>query len=253
MLGAVLVFTIPVALGIISKEDHKFLALGILIGIITIPIGAFIGGLAAGFNVRLLLSNLIPIILISLIIVIALWKIPEKTLKFFTWFGWTIIIIITMSLAVSIFQTLTNITIIAGMAPIWDGFRIIAVIAIVLAGAFPFLHLLSQVLKKPLDRLGKILSIKEKGMIGLISTLANNIPMFTMLKDMTNREKVINIAFAVSASFVIGDHLGFTAAINKDFILPMIIGKLIAGITAMILAYLLLSKNKYVKSIVGKI
>ena len=37
----------PVALGIIRPEDHEFLARGVLAGVITIPIGGFVGGLAA--------------------------------------------------------------------------------------------------------------------------------------------------------------------------------------------------------------
>src|SRR5699024_5335176 len=49
MMGPTIVFTIPVALGIIEKEDHKFLATGILAGMITIPIGCLVGGLVAGF------------------------------------------------------------------------------------------------------------------------------------------------------------------------------------------------------------
>ena len=51
--------------------------------------------------------------------------------------------------------------------------------------------------------------------------------MFQMLKDMDNRGKIINIAFAVSASFVLGDHLGFTAGVAKEMIFPMIVGKLV--------------------------
>ena len=48
MLGATIVFTIPVSLGIIRQEDRKYLAQGILAGIITIPLGALVGGLLAG-------------------------------------------------------------------------------------------------------------------------------------------------------------------------------------------------------------
>jgi len=250
MLGAVLVFTIPVALGIISSKDHKFLALGILSGIITIPIGAFVGGLIAGLNPLLILINLIPIIIISLIIAFALWKIPSKALTFFIWFGRAIIILITLSLAIIIFQTLTGIIIINGMTPIWDGFKIIGGIAIILVGAFPFIHLLSKVLKKPFIILGKKLGMGLKGITGMTFTIVNVIPMFDTIKDMTNREKVINFAFAVSAACVLGDHLGFTAAVNKDFILPMIIGKLVAAICAILLAMYLLKRSKYYKSIV---
>ena len=39
MMGATVVFTIPVSLGIIEKDDRGFLAKGILAGICTIPVG----------------------------------------------------------------------------------------------------------------------------------------------------------------------------------------------------------------------
>ena len=39
MLGATVVFTIPVALGLIDPKDRKFLAQGLLAGVITIPVG----------------------------------------------------------------------------------------------------------------------------------------------------------------------------------------------------------------------
>lgn len=38
MLGATVVFTIPVAMGILKEEDRPFLAKGILCGVVTIPL-----------------------------------------------------------------------------------------------------------------------------------------------------------------------------------------------------------------------
>ena len=84
--------------------------------------------------------------------------------------------------------------------------------------------------------LGKVLKMNDVAAAGLVATLANSIPMFGMMKDMDDRGKVINVAFAVSAAFVFGDHLGFTAGFNSSMILPMIVGKLVAGITAVIVA-----------------
>lgn len=43
MFGPTLVFTIPVALGILDRQDHPYFAKGVLIGISTIPIGCLIG------------------------------------------------------------------------------------------------------------------------------------------------------------------------------------------------------------------
>ena len=74
---------------------------------------------------------------------------------------------------------------------------------------------------------------------GLVATLANNIPMFQMMGDMDRRGKIINVAFAVSAAFVFGDHLGFTAGFDAAMIFPMIVGKLVGGVTAVAAAMLL--------------
>jgi len=68
--------------------------------------------------------------------------------------------------------------------------------------------------------------------------------MFQIMKNMDNRGKVINVAFAVSAAFVFGDHLGFTAGVEKEMIFPMVIGKLVGGITAVIVAILITPKNE---------
>ena len=236
MLGPTIVFTIPVALGIIRKEDHRFLATGVLSGIITIPLGCFIGGLVAGYSVSMILSNLVPIIIFAVLIVLGLWKFPDGMVKWFTYFGKFIVILATIGLACGIVQQLTDITIIPGLAPIHEGIKIVGDIAIVLAGAFCMVFVITKVFKKPLMKLGEMLGINEIAAAGMVATLANNIPMFGMMKDMDPRGKVINVAFAVSASFVLGDHLGFVAGVAKDMIFPMIVGKFVGGISAIFVA-----------------
>ncbi|WP_418964860.1 ethanolamine utilization protein EutH [Cetobacterium sp.] len=236
MMGPTIVFTIPVALGIIEKEDRPYLAKGILAGMITIPIGCLAGGLTAGFPLELVISNILPIIIFSALISIGLWKIPEKMTNGFTIFGKGVVIVITIGLAASIIETLTGIVIIPGMAPITDGIEIVGSIAITLAGAFPLVLFLTKVLNKPLTKLGESLGMNEKAAAGLVATLANNIPMFGLMKEMDKKGKIINVAFAVSAAFVFGDHLGFTAGVDSQMIFPMVVGKLVGGITAVILA-----------------
>ncbi|MDE6357384.1 MAG: ethanolamine utilization protein EutH, partial [Eubacteriales bacterium] len=102
MMGPTIVFTIPVALGIIEKQDQKYLATGVLSGVITIPIGAFVGGLVAGFPVMMVLKNLIPIILFAIIIAVLLFFFEDFMLKAFTVFGKIVVIIITFGLACAI-------------------------------------------------------------------------------------------------------------------------------------------------------
>lgn len=243
MMGATIVFTIPVALGIIRAEDRPALARGVLAGIITIPVGAFVGGLLAGFPVLMVLRNLIPIVIIALLIALGLWRIPNGMVKGFQVFGKLIVILITVGLAAAIIESLTGLTVIPGMAALDDGYLTVGGIAIVLAGAFPLVYVITKVFQKPLMKLGHLLGMNDKAAAGLVATLANNIPMFGMLHEMDARGKVINVAFAVSAAFVFGDHLGFTAGFDSTMIFPMIVGKLVGGVTAVAVAMLITRKE----------
>lgn len=242
MMGPTIVFIIPVALGIIDKDDQKFLATGILAGIITIPIGAFVGGLVAGFDVMMIAKNLIPIIIFAAIIALGLLKFESAMIKGFTYFGKGVVIVITLGLAAAIVEALTGIVVIPGMNPISEGIEIVGDIAIVLAGAFPLVFVITKVFNKPLMALGKLLGMNDIAAAGLVASLANCIPMFGMMKDMDDRGKIINVAFAVSAAFVFGDHLGFTAGFNSNMMAPMIVAKLVGGISAVILAMTLANK-----------
>lgn len=243
MLGATIVFTIPVALGILTPEDRPFLAKGILAGIVTIPVGVLVGGLVAGYPVIMVLRNLIPIVIIGAVIALGLWKAEKFMIRAFSWFGKGVIAVITVGLTAALVEALTGFVLIPGMAPIEEGFLTAGTIAIVLAGAFPLVFVITKLLKKPLMAFGKLLGVNETAAAGLIATLANSIATFGMTKDMDRRGKVVNVAFAVSAAFVFGDHLGFTAGFAPELLPAMIAGKLAGGISAIAVALLLTRKK----------
>lgn len=243
MLGATIVFTIPIALGILNKEDTRFLAKGVLAGIVTIPVGLLAGGLVAGFDLGLILRNLIPIVLLAAVIAIGLWLAEGFMIKAFSFFGKFIIALITVGLVAAIIEALTGFAIIPGMAPIEEGFQTVGAIAIVLAGAFPLVYVVTKLLRKPLLALGKLIRVNDTAAAGLVASLANSIPTFGMVKDMDNRGKVVNMAFAVSAAFVFGDHLGFTAGYAPEMLTAVIVGKLVGGVSAVAVALLLTRKE----------
>ena len=243
MLGATIVFTIPVAMGILNEEDRPAMAKGILCGIVTIPVGILSGGLVAGFPLLMVLRNLVPIVLIAVLIAFGLWKSEKAMIRGFAAFGKGVVALITAGLAAAIVQELTGFVLIPGMAPISEGFETVGEIAIVLAGAFPLVAVLTRLLKKPLLKLGKILGVNDASAAGLIASLANSIATFGMVKEMDGRGKVVNIAFAVSAAFVFGDHLGFTAGFAPEMLPAMIVGKLVGGISAVAVALWLTRKD----------
>ena len=259
MMGPTIVFTIPVALGIIKKEDRSYLGAGVLAGMITIPIGCIVGGLMMNtlapeyhLGIVTILQNLIPVIIIAALIVIGLWVAPGPMIKGFNVFGTGVTIVITALTAIAVFEQITGI-----MFPIFyimvenpaDGSRGLdsglltcGLIAIVLIGAFPMVEWITRTFGKPLQKIGAALGMNEQASAGMVANLANNIAMFNIMGEMNPKGKLLNVAFSVSAAFVFGDHLGFTAGNNPDMIFPVIVGKLVAGVTAIIVANLLSSK-----------
>ena len=257
MMGPTLVFTIPVALSIIKKEDRPYLGAGIFAGMITIPIGCIVGGLVMNMtpykmDIIAIIRNLIPVIIIAALIVVGLWFAPLKMINGFSKFGTGVTIVITAFTAIAVFEyqtgikfPLLNIMVEAdadGVVPLENGLLTCGIISIVLIGAFPMVLWITRTFGGALNALGKKFGMDEESSAGLVATLANNIAMFNIMDKMNPKGKLLNVAFAVSAAFVFGDHLGFTAGVNQDMILPMIIGKLVAGITAFIVANLLSGK-----------
>ena len=171
-------------------------------------------------------------------------KAEKWMIRGFAVFGKLIVALITVGLTASIVQTLTGFVIIPGLAPIEEGFQTAGTIAIVLAGAFPLVLVVTWLLRKPLTALGQILGINDAAATGLVASLANSIATFGMVKDMDSRGKVVNVAFAVSAAFVFGDHLGFTAGFAPEMLLSMIVGKLVGGISAVAVAMVLTKKEQ---------
>ncbi len=206
-----------------------------------------------GMPIVAVLKNLVPIILFAVLIALGLWFKPEAMIKGFSVFGQAIVVIGTFGLALGAVQSMVGVKLIPGVGSVRGGIQVVGSIALTLAGAFTLVYVITKLFNKPLIKMGKAMGMNETAAAGLVATLANNIPMFEMMKDMDDRGKIINVAFAVSAAFVFGDHLGFTAGVAKDMIFPMIVSKLVAGITAigvaMFMANRVLGKQDKEKSV----
>ena len=259
MMGPTIVFTIPVALGILSKKDTPYLGAGVLAGMITIPLGCIVGGLAMNFMTDYKMSflqiviNLIPVIVIAALIVLGLWFAPAKMISGFNVFGSGVTIVITALTAIAVFEQITGIMfplfdVMAtpdaetGLTPLNSGLLTCGQIGIVLIGAFPMVEWITRTFGKALSKVGAALGMNDKASAGLVATLANNIATFNIVDQMDPKGKLLNVAFAVSAAFVFGDHLGFTAGVDQTMVTPVIIGKLVAGITALLVANFLSPK-----------
>ena len=240
----VMLCMLPLTLKLVEREHHEDLLLGLLCGLATIPVGCIVSGLWMGIPVPSLLLNTAPITALSLLICLGLWKKPELVKKALSVLGAVLTALIFIGLGLGILQALCGLTPIRGIAPMSEVFQTVGSIALLLAGVFPMLSVLSRLLRRPLLWLGSRFSLDETSVLGLVTSLANAIPMYTMANGMNRKGRVINVAFAVSAGYAIGDHLAFSLAFDSRFAAPMIVAKLISGITAALLAALLCREKK---------
>lgn len=244
MLGPTITFMIPVALGIIKKEDYDYLAKGILIGITTIPIGCLVGGMVAGFDLMLIIHNLFPIIIVAVVFAVGLIAIPNKMIKGLKIFGQCIYAMVVLSTIIIVIQTLSGITFIQGMAPIWDGIKIVTNTAIILSGTFPLLFFIKKVFNRQINQLGQLLNIKSTATLGLISLLTTCIVMFETFHEMDDHGKLLNMTFNVSGTSILGGHLAFTLAVYPQMLLPVLVGKFVAATIAILIANKLYYKKQ---------
>ena len=126
--------------------------------------------------------------------------------------------------------------VIKGIESIEEGTRICLNASVVLSGALPLVYMLSRLLVRPLKAIGGKIGINEYAVVGLFSTLATSSTLFPIMDKMDKKGVVLTSAFSVSGAFTFGAHLAFTMAFDKSYIVPVIIGKLVAGVFAVLLA-----------------
>ncbi len=268
MAGATIVFSIPVGLSMLEKKDHKYMALGVMSGLLTIPIGVFISSAILALtnaHVREIIStdaeasyqlalsfgqifaNLIPLIIICVALALGLHFIPDAMIKGFMIFGKVMDTLIKLIVVFAIVEYFTGLfsNLLGGwgfnpiIADTEDQFRALEIagyIGIMLSGAFPMVYLIKKFLAKPLETLGKTFGFSAIGSAGVLAGAANILALFRIIKDMPAADKVKCISFAVCSAFLLGDHLAFTANFQPTMIVPIMAGKFIAGLIAILFA-----------------
>lgn len=243
MLGCTMSFTVPLALGIINRNNIDIFCKGILCGIIALPIGLFIGGVLLQINLYNIIISILPIIIISIIISIVLNKAPNAMISFFKYIAKIIVMIGVIGLGLQGFTSITGIEIVENLLPLEEILTIVGKIAIFLGGANVMLEVIGRVLKKEISMLGNVLHINSISVTSLIGSLASAVIIFTNFDELDDRGKLICSAFSVGGAYVFGGQLGYVSIEAKEVILIYILVKLISGIIGVIIAIKLNNKG----------
>lgn len=287
MMGSTIVFSVPVGLSLLDERDHKYMALGVLSGLLAIPVGVMAASLLAALmrpevataaggtrelslSVPAILLNLLPLVILVGLLALGLARYPDRMVRGFMAFGRFMDAAIKLVLAAAIVQYFTGIFYgqglftslfggwgfdpaiadydqirakvrAAGVDGLQEGdviraLEVAGYIGLMLSGAFPMVYLLKKHLAGPMERAGRRLGLSATGAAGILAASANILAMFRLVRDMPPRDKVLNVAFAVCAAFLFGDHLAFTANFQPNLLAPVMAGKLCGGVFAFWLA-----------------
>lgn len=266
--GATIVYLIPVGLTMLERKDHKYLALGAMAGLISIPFAVLVSLLvitATELPVRDIVSTnsealyflglgfvdmlklLAPLFVFCFLLAAGLRYKPQMMVRGFLIFGKIMDAFIKIVLALCIVEHFTKVfsTLFGGWGfdpmfadekELFRAIEIAGYIGIMLAGTFPICYLFQRYCKKPMELLGRQLNLSPVGAAGFIMVFANIIATFHLFKHMNARDKVLCVALGVCAQALIGDHLAFTANFQPTLILPVLIGKLFGGLLAVLIA-----------------
>ena len=271
MAGATIVFTIPVALKMLEKRDQKYLALGVMSGLLAIPVGVFVASLVIALSnpvIREVVStnsaatyqlalgfaqighNLIPLVIICVALAAGLKARPDAMIRGFIAFGRIMDAALKIVFVLAVVEYFTGVfvtrfgsfgldPIIADDENIFRALEVSGAIGMMLCGAFPMVYLIKRYLTRPLEKIGGLVGLSSDATAGLLAGSANVLALLAMIKDMCARDKVICLSFAVCCAFLFGDHLSFTANFQPSLIVPVLLGKLAGGICAIVFAQLL--------------
>ena len=243
MMGAT-VSSVPIALNMISKNRYKQLFLGLLCAICTMPIGCIVAGLMVGISFGTLMWNLIPLLILDAILTVCLLKFPNKTAKVFEIIGIFLKSLIMVGLCIGLLEYLLGWDFVPYTTPIEEGVSIVFNIAAVLTGALTLLTLLAKVLNKPLKKLGAKVGINEYSALAFMATLATSLTMYEQMQHMDEKGALLNAAFSGSAGYTFADHMAFTMSFAPAYVPCVIVGKLISGVCALLMAWLVFCRKK---------
>lgn len=242
--GCTLVFTIPVGMGMLEEKERPFFAKGIMYGLVTMPVGLIVGGVAAGLAPLSCIRQNLPALVLALLLLLGLWRIPERMIKGFCAFAGGIRILVTVGLILAAVESMCGLNPLKGMIPLEDAMAVVSSIGIVLLGSLPAAEFLQRRLRKPFAGLGKRLGMRPESMTGLLLSMVSLFPMLSSYRSMDEKGKVMNAAFTVSAVSLLAAHTGFAAGTEPEMLGPMLAGKLAGGAAAALLALCLCRREK---------
>ena len=181
-------------------------------------------------------ANLTVYLRISPVVLLLLFKSGSNAIgPIFNGISLTVRGLTLFGFCISVLQETTGIVLLEGLTPLAEIYPVIGSIGAFLAGILPFFAFVQRLLSAPLAKLAARLQLEPASITGLVVTSANCIPTLLSLDTLEERGITLNTAYAVVAAYSVGDFLAFTLQFSPAHALPMMAGRLLSGLLAVVL------------------
>ena len=238
-LGITFVFTIPFALSNSNGSRQSAAVKGLLIGILVLPGGCLLTGCIARLPMSIILHNLWPVALVSIFLLILFLCFQSHIVGILKAFSNLIRGISLLGFCAGVLNEIAGFHLLSGLTPFHEVFPVITEIGVFLAGILSFMTLFQCILQRPLSAIAKLLSIQTDTLVSMLLALANPIPVFLSFEKLDTRGCFLVTAFLTPACFAVGDHLAFAMQYSPSIALPLMLGKILTGLFAFLLAFCL--------------
>lgn len=235
-LGCTVGCTIPLALSNTCGKKQIAAVNGLVIGFVFLPFACVATGLMCGIPLSVILPNTYPVFVVAIVLLCLCVFCAKALVKIFVIFSVLIRGIALVGLCIAVLQEATGLQFLAPTMPLDEVFPVICRIGVFLAGILTFIAVVRRAASSLLARAADKLAIEKDGVVDLILSLANTIPVLTTLESLNERGVMLNVAFAMIAGFSIGDHLAFALQFSPQIAVPFMISRLLCGFAALALA-----------------
>ena len=232
ILGCTVTFTIPIGMGMLDGDSRPDFARGILFGLISMPVALILGGVVCGLGLGTALWQSLPVLLVSLLLLLGIWRKTDAMIRGFSVFATFIRILATLGLMLGAVTYMTGFELIPGLAPLAEAMEVVAAIAIVMLGSLPVAELMQRAT-----------GMNSASAAGLLIGMVSVLPAIALVKDMDRRGRIVNAAFMVCAASCFAAHLGFTAGVDATMLPALLVSKLVGGALGAALALLATRKK----------
>lgn len=242
-LGQTISFQLPIFLASLKNDDLNPFISGLVYGIVSLPVILIITALY--LQIPNMLINLLPIVIICLVLVVALYFSYNKTIFVLTLFGYLIRIISIVLFGMVVLQLFFDTLPFTTTALISEAMVIVLRMGIVVCGSMILSDIIVKRFSQVIFIVGQKLGVNSSSVMGLLLSLGTSIAMIPMYSQMDRKGKMMNAAFSVSGAYVLGGQLGFiSSVIDGNGVIIYMVSKIVAGLLAVVFVMLFYREEK---------